>query len=88
MLTFIHTYVLYWDFWIDDISKMDFYVLTYSHFYPTFTENILDYSVLYFLSWNPQKSNSSKIGQSVRIKGLPPAPKLKIGFVDMMLQAK
>ena len=49
-------------------------------FLPHITENIIDYLVLYFLSWNPQNSNSSKIGQSVRIKGLPPTPKLELGL--------
>ena len=33
LLLYIHMF-LYWDFWIDDISKMDFYVLTYAIFTP------------------------------------------------------
>ena len=60
LLTFIHTYVLYWDFWIDYILKMDFLVehpwitSTYlCYFYLTFTENILDSTFSVGIHKNP-----------------------------------
>ena len=78
---YFYTYICFVLGLLDRWHFKNGFLCTYlCHFYPTFTENILDYLVLYFLSWNPQKSNSSKIGQSVRIKGLPPAPKLELGL--------